>query len=932
MKQLNYKYIAALLAVMCFCYAATAQKGVLSGKIIDGTTGQTLIGATVKILGTTQSAVSDIQGNFTIKNIGVGTQAVICSYVSFATDTVGDVSILEGANKLDITMLSASVAMKMVQVEATLKRDNANAIAIVQKNSLVAIDAISSDVIRRSPDKNSGEILKRISGASLQDNKFAIVRGLSDRYNNAMINGALLPSSEPDRRAFAFDIFPSAVIDNLIIYKTAAPDLTSEFAGGIIQITTKDIPDQNFTNLSISQSYNSLTTFKPFLNQQATNKLGFGSTKMPAGFPDRATFVNSTKDQKIAYSKLYANDWQASVQPNTLPNLSLMVNKGITKTIGSQSVLGAIMALTYNNTNSQTQRIRRDYETYDKQLVEYSDQNYANAAVLGALLNVGYKINGNNRITLQNTFNINAENIVLERTGKNFENEQDIKVTAQQTTQNLLLNSQVLGDHYLKNKTIKLKWQAGTVYLKSDVPNLRKDYYVQNQDQKDSYVAYVPFVPSTSYAGRFYSNLSERVYFGGADLSLPFKIGKQAQTLKIGTYNQVKDRSFRARVMGYVINNLTSFNGDLLNLPQNELLAEKNISQTGFRLDEITANTDLYSVNSKLVANYFMLDTRFTEKMHVAWGVRAEYSEQNLFSPHPTTNIDTQLVRNKYMNFLPSFNFIYSLTSKSNLRVSGSQTISRPEFREISPFVFYDFITASLQEGKPNLLPTNIYNADVRLENFAANGQLISMSLFYKKFINPIEQTVFYTGIGTATRSYINAKSAQNLGLEVELKRNFGFLNNFLSLKNAENFGMNANIAIIRSVVDVSNDAFAPQKSRAMQGQSPFVANAGLYYQSNTNGLSASLLYNRIGNRITQVGSFGFANVVENSRNIIDFQLAKRFENNIEIRLTAADILRNPVRYFQDNQPNLKFNPETDVIVFEQRNASNIGLNFTYKF
>jgi TonB-dependent receptor len=930
MKILKHSFVF-LMTLLISNNTLSAQKATLQGKITDGATTTTLIGATIRAISTdgkAQSASADVQGNFIIKNLVASNYTIITSYVSYKSDTIIGFTIAEGENKLNINLLPSAMAMKAVQVQANLKRDNANAIAIMQKNSLVAADAISSDVIRRSPDKNSGEILRRISGASLQDNKFAIIRGLSDRYNNAMINGALLPSTEPDRRAFSFDIFPASVIDNMTIFKTAAPDLTSEFAGGIIQITTKDIPDENFTTFSISQSYNTLTTFKPYMYQTAINALGFNNTDLPAGFPDTKTFINSTKDQKIAYSKLFDNDWQPATKLSAMPNASIQFNKGITKNIGSQSVLGAIASLSYNRTHSYTPRLRTDYETYDEQLIAYYDNNYKDNATIGALLNVGYKINNNHRITLQNTFNINAENNTLERTGKNIENEQNLRSTAQQTNQNRLINSQILGNHHLKNNTVNLKWQAGIVHLKVDVPNLRKSFYVESTDEPGTYDAYVPFVASTNYGGRFYSNLTENVQFAGADITLPFSIGKQSQTVKFGTYNQIKNRKFNARVLGYVINNLSNFNGDLLKQTEDKLFGNNNINTSGFRLDEITANTDLYSANAKLFANYIMFDNHITKKMRLAWGVRAEYSQQNLFSPDRNTGIDTQLVATDYLHFLPSFNFIYSLNDQSNLRISASKTLSRPEFREISPFVFYDFITASLQEGKPNLLPTNIYNADVRIENFAKNGQLLSMSLFYKKFINPIEQTVFFTGVGTATRSYINATSAQNVGIEIEAKRNFGFL----PYKIAKDFGFSTNISLIYSRVDVSNDPFAVGKNRSMQGQSPFVANASVYYQSSDNGWSSAVLYNRVGNRIAQVGSFGFADVVEKSRNILDLQISKSFANNMDIRLTASDILRNAMVFYQDNTPDLKLDNTTEHIIFEQKNASSVSLNFSYRF
>jgi outer membrane receptor for ferrienterochelin and colicin len=231
---------------------------------------------------------------------------------------------------LDIIFVDTSAEMQTVNIKYTMKKDRMASVNIMVKNAIGVSTGMSADAIKQTPDKNTGEVLKRMSGATIQDNKYAIIRGLNDRYNNAMMNGSPLPSTEPERKTFAFDLIPSNMLDNIIILKSGTPDLPGDFAGGIIQLNTKDVPDTAFYQLAFSSSYNTLTTFKRMIDYKggATDWTGFdNSRQLPGDFPSASDFTKFNTTQTIEEAKRFKNDY--ALTPHTAdPNFGLQANLG----------------------------------------------------------------------------------------------------------------------------------------------------------------------------------------------------------------------------------------------------------------------------------------------------------------------------------------------------------------------------------------------------------------------------------------------------------------------------------------------------------------------------------------------------------------------------------------------------------------------------
>jgi len=388
-----------------------------------------------------------------------------------------------------------------------------------------------------------------------------------------------------------------------------------------------------------------------------------------------------------------------------------------------------------------------------------------------------------------------------------------------------------------------------------------------------------------------------------------------------GLYQQ-KDRAFDAHVMGWT-RKTGGFISQLLYLPQDQIFADSNITDRGFVMGEITNKSDAYDANSQLSAGFILFDNKIGEKLRASWGVRVENFQQKVntfdYSQNPV-NVDLNST-----DWLPSANLTYSFNDKHQLRFSASQTVTRPEFRELSPFAFYDFYLNAGIVGNPSLTRGTIRNFDVRYEIYPGQNQLFSVSLFYKKFDNPIEFTFSSLGAGTRTFTFQNVPGATNYGAELEIRKNLTFISDRL-----ENLSVFANGALIRSTIDLSN-AEAYDSTRALQGQSPYILNAGIALNLPDSGVTTTLVYNVIGDRVAQVGTAGYADVYERHRNLLDFQLSKRLGDRGEVKLTWSDILRPYFLFYQDNDANHKYNEDKDSIMQRINYGSTVTLSVGYR-
>jgi hypothetical protein len=954
-----------------------SQTGGLKGTVLDESNGKPVPGINVVVKNTKYALSTDMDGNYIFRTIPAGTYEVEFSSMGYASKLVSEVIIKEK----EITELSTALGEQknmlneVVITRTKAKTESVKSLLIQQKNSVSVSDGISAETIKRTPDRSTSDVIKRISGASIQDNKFVIIRGLNDRYNTAFINGSPLPSSEPDRKAFSFDIFPSNMIDNLIISKTATPDLPGEFAGGVVQINTKSVPDKNFQSFSFGMGYNTVTTGK---NQVSYVGGKLDDLGMDDGardlfpIPNNLTANNPNDPNNVAFAQAYATstqgDWNLFDKTFT-PNMNIQYSLGRQFSIGEKS-LGALVSLTYNKTNTLFETTRRNYndsgvEGEPNILSEnFNDMSYNEQVLAGALANFSLKINNNNSISLKNIYSINSEDKVILRTGQSGIDQEppyfDFKNNARWFTSNKILSSQLNGDHYFTKSKVKINWNGSISKVNRSIPNLRRNSYLSYGTP--DYVAQIAQTVNFQSGGNiFYSENDETIAFAKTDFSKKFSFGEKASAeIKVGGSIQNRDRTFAAKLLGYVTMNNFEPTNALLTLPESEIFNPANMGAlgngfNGFSMLNVTKPSDQYIASSKLNSAYAMVDNVF-DKWRFVWGVRMENFTQTLDSENDAGPVR---INQKQQDILPSLNVIYAINPKKNLRFSYSKTVNRPEFRELAPFKFFDFQTNFNTQGNENLQIATINNLDVRYEVYPGKGQLFSFSVFTKTFTNPIE---IKAAPNPKEIYYWNAPSAKNSGFEIEFRTLLSSLLGKEAGSASDNFTLFSNLAFIYSEVTVGTEPGLPEtdKFRPMQGQSPYVLNAGLQYMNN--GWSASTSLNRVGNRIAIVGSPSAASGVgeptlwEKSRTLLDLQISKTFmDNKFEIKLNVQNLLAQDQIFYRNNDTRVRtnenystildsdfekllfnannfYNPDKDDLVWSTKFGRTFSLSATYNF
>lgn len=900
----------------------SAQDVKLSGKIVN-TRNEPLAGATVKI---DQKQVSaDVEGKFYL-SISTGKKYIITvSNVGYETKEITEVeAVLNQENYIEIVLQESSKSnLEGVVIKSVSRRqENTSSLLAFQKNNTAMSSGIAADFIRRTPDKNTGEALKRVSGASIQDGRFVIVRGLSDRYNAAVINNAQLPSTEPDKKAFSFDVIPSSLIDNIIINKSATPELPGEFAGGLVQINTKDVPGRDLLSVGISFGFNTNSVFRDFTSNKrsSTDWLGFddGSRSLPKNFPKNAqTYRNGNLTSQLEWSKLFDGNKYAEENSSALPTQTYSLTWGNSINFKNGGVLGTILSLQYRNSMLKYDVNRKLHQQDGEEVVNLHDDQNRYSVNAGAIANITY-VRGRHKISFKNLFNQLFEDNYYTRSGFNNDRVQDVYFLSSVLNQRSLYSGQLEGDHQLTAGGVRLRWNGNLSYNGKTQPDLRTISYNRPRNTAS------PYEYNDDDTRRFFSDLKDYGYGANGTLTIPFELGKLKQTFKAGGSTLIRIRDFRSRIFQYTPASASGFDPSLASLPFDQIFKIENISSSGFKLNEFTNNQDRYFGVSVLNGMFGMFDNRIGSVTRLVWGVRVENFQQFLTTRDVTSkrvNIKTEK-----WDLLPSFNLTLSPNIKNNIRLSGSRTVARPEFREIAPFSFYDYEVNYAVNGNPELERTSIANADARYEFYPKGGEAISIGVFYKDFRDPIELRLDPSSVlDRRNYGYSNADKAYSAGLEFEVRKNLDFIDASLS-----NFNLFSNLTYIYSKVTLQGSTTT---TRPLQGQSPYLVNVGLQFNSRDGGWSGSALYNRMGQRLALVGNFDFPDIYERPRDQVDVQLAKKIlKNKAEIKLTWADLL-NPANYFYENVDSKKaYSSGADRLFYSYKSGSTISIGFTYDF
>lgn len=913
-----------------FCLTAAAQSLRLTGKI-SNTKNEPLAGVSVKIKGGSTGTSSGVDGQFTLLLQPGKKYELEFSAIGYESKTISEVEVnAGGVNELNIVLevqvkTGDNVILKGTSISA--RKETVNSVITFQKNTNTVASVISAETIRRSPDRNTGEVLKRTPGASLQEGRFIIVRGLADRYNQAMLNGILLTSTEPDRKTFSFDLIPAAMIDNIIINKAFVPEYPGEWAGGLIQVNTKDIPAKGFLNVQASTGFNTQTTGKTFYKDAQGGKLDWlgvedGTRALPAAYTRKAEFDMLTPAEKTAIGKQLRSNWAPASGTAGL-NASLQLNGGFNTTVFGKT-LGGTFGFNYSRTNKFLDLLNRvntiDEDTRDVSLVyNYDDDKYQQEISGGALGSLALQLNSRHKISVKSILNINTTNSVTQRNGYDITRAEELKGSEFTYKQNTFFTVQVNGDHTI-SKPLKLKWYGAFNILDGYIPDQRRILYTRDRGTNDPYRLLISGTLSQQSGSRIYQSLSDYIYTAGGDLSYTYDWFSQKQTLKGGYMLQIKDRLYDAQLFA---NNLPIDNNALRLQSADVVFSPENFgngTDNKFAFDAIKGNTFRYMANTILNAGFLQMDNQFSKNLRVVWGLRVENYDQLVGS---VKTWDKRHTHSVVTDYLPGMNMTLKLNNKTNLRLSASQTVIRPELRELSSLNLYDFELNASVQGNPQLKRTKVTNADLRYEFYPRAGEVLTAGIFYKHFKNPIEQYFNFGSGGASTFSYLNAAKARSYGAEIEFRKKLDFTP---ALKN---FTFQANAAYISS--KVSDTLF--KLDRSLQGQSPYLLNLGLMYDLEKAGFTSTLLFNQIGERLTYVGdpTEGYPGIYEAPRPLLDLQLSKKLlKNKAEVRLTISDMLNRTQYFYQNVNDKESFQKNTDAWRFTRRNGTTFSLSFNY--
>jgi hypothetical protein len=920
---LKGNYLLLLLLFM-ISQGIFAQTGSLKGVVKDET-GQPAFDVTVFIPALKMGVVTELEGEYEINNIPPGTYRILFKGVEYKMDTITGVVIKAGETTVLDNVITSNNA---IVIEITEEKDESSVTTQIEdiKTSDKTMSATSGAAIRQGQDRDAAEAVRRIPGVTLVDNRFIMVRGLGERYNTVWLNDAGAPSSEPDRKSFSFDVIPSQLIDKIQVYKTPAPDLPGDFAGGMVKLYTRSSPQGRNLNINFQGSYRPGSTFSDFSFTATgkTNFLGFdnGFRGIPKGTPD---FINKNQSDIIEISKTFKNTW-AIHNRKALPDFRLNVYFTNKYKIFKKD-LGYTANLNYGNTNTVFTIRREDWDE-DVQILDNTDVQSTNTARVGIIQNFSLILNKNHKLEFRNLLNQLGRDQVTVRNGNLLiENNRLAYALGYQSRK--VITSQFGGSHSNDNATTEYNWTIGFASSNRVDPDLRRIQYRKGRTQPDSmYSAQIQAgTPDpVNGGGRFFSRLNEETWSFNHGFKKNISLGTYRFDLNLGNYLEYKDRTFAARVIGYILNPSSPNALQLKRLPIDQIFSPDNIAQNKFKLAEITNKSDRYTAQNSLFASYASVNLPLGKRIKLLTGMRHEYNIQSLQSYVNTTEVKPDV---KTTFLLPSANLSFNFktrdsTKTSLIRAAYGKTVNRPEFREWSPFSFYDFEFNALTYG--SLFPTivsqdpnnpslgkilevcQIHNFDLRYELYPSSSEMFHVGVFYKKFYKPIQQVILLTGGDSRTFTFTNADEAYTTGIELDVRKNLSFADSLFKTKFLSKLSFVANVSLIRSEAKISQ-VINQANTYALPGQSPYVINSGLYYMSgnDSTGFQATILYNVFGPRIFLVGTLAYPNIGELPRHTLDLNVTKNFSRKFAVFCGIQDLFNNPVRLMQDTNENGKF-------------------------
>jgi TonB-dependent receptor len=968
---------AALLAVLLAPGLALAQTGTIAGTVVDGDFGGGLPGATVFVEGLQAGDAADLDGNYQIESVPVGTYSVRFSYTGYGTQTVENVEVAAGETaRINVTLMPGQELDEIiVEAEEIIATNSEVGLDRVRAKAAAVSDAISAETISQSGASDAADAVERVTGVSVQGGQYVYVRGLGDRYANTQLNGSVLPTSDPDRRAVQFDLFPSSFLENITTLKTFTPDKPGSFSGGLVDITTKSFPSEFSASLSVSSGFSTeavpgdayivdpVRGVGPF-------QFGTGDLAMPDLLANtaREDFLRPTTTVQTPNGPVFArNDPASAERIDALSNaLSPMlapvegtvpVNGSFGFSLGDRvdlgdNALGYVLGLTGGQGASYYDGGtlgRVEVQGTDTGLAVDTTQNRTDVratqeANLGGIANLAYRLGSFNELNLNTLFSHSVESDARQLPG--FDNilREGAEVTDLATTytERTLGSAQLRGEHRLPGLgDLQINWRGNYSETALDQPDQRFATILRTTgDEGDEQFGLVGTPPGPQ---RFFRDLNETLQSGALDLTLPFRALGGRGEAKVGGLVEQTERDYNERFFFYEINRripLTGTSGEALA----EFLSDENVGimaapdepggryEFGNYLIDATRDQNSYTGQFDVGAVYGMAEVPLGRLRAI---VGARYEPSTLFvasralATDETPADSTVIVDGEaflgtdrsYNDLLPALNLVYAVGEQMNLRAAATRTLARPTFREIAPVSTFDFGSGGALVGNPGLERTLITNLDLRWEWFNRPGQILAVSTFYKDLSNPIERVIIDPENGST--SYDNVDQATVLGAEFEARQTLGTLGVPGGL--AQRLALGLNLTVAQSSITITERELAARRAvdpdaedtRDLQGQSPYLLNASLSYDNAERGTALGLFFNVAGRRLSRVGN-PLPDVYEEPSPQLDVTLSQAVGGLFSIKASAKNVLNASYREAYDL--------DQEVIPFQEYNR---GVRFS---
>ncbi|MCB9663015.1 MAG: TonB-dependent receptor [Alphaproteobacteria bacterium] len=908
--------------------ASAPQEGVVgsvAGRLTSSEDGAPVVGARIFVRGLAVEAQSDADGRFHL-DLPPGSWELSVIASAFASQGVPEVVVAAGQETpIQVQLVPAGVALDDFTVRVPKVTGGTSELLEERKTGSAVADILGAEQMARTGDANAASALRRVTGLTVVGGRFIYVRGLGERYSTTLLNGGQLPSPEPERRVVPLDLFPASILDSVVIQKTFSPDLPAEFGGGTVLLRTKAFPRAPVVQIQVSGTVVGGTSFVDGSTSDGgpTDALGIdGGTRAldpavvaasaEAPLKERGRFSTQgyTSAELADLGKTFPNVWSPRSQL-TPPDWGFNLALGNGFEPGGRP-LGVLFALSYAD-GWQTNRFRNvQYSLAGKDVV--SDTDYAfdrteRNVRLSGMLSLGAEPAEGHRI--QSTTLVLRNTDDEARTFEGFlpEEAADIRVSRLRWVERMLIVQQLVGSHEIDAgaQRVRLDWRYGFAKAFRNEPDRRETRY----DELGDGTGFTLSRRDGDANSRFFSDLQDQTHDAALDLSLPFAMRSGSDAvLKLGGMFLRKDRTVDTRRYTFVNKGFTD--EAVLQLAPEAIFTPANIREDAFQVKEVTQTTDNYVAQQTIGAGYAMATVPALRWLEVMAGARVEHGRQEV-TTFELFNPDGVPIVSELSNtdVLPAVTAAFAPREDVKVRLGYGRTVSRPEFRELSPAIYQDVIGGRDQFGNPELKRGLIDNVDARVEWFPGRGDVLALSGFFKSFTQPIEQIVIVGADESLT--YGNALGANNFGAEVEILKHLEFIDEAV-----RDVYVSANASLISSRIVIDPEAGGVQTNdeRALQGQSPWVVNLQLGYDNPDLGLNAVVLYNVFGPRITQVGSFGLPDTYEMPFHSLDVVVNYKLPKGFDLRFTGRNLA---------DQKN-RFELGTGELIEERRDGWRLGL------